>query len=40
VAAIKAGESTGMFRAIGSGPNPYEVDTGIIVVTPPVSPNA
>ena len=40
VAAIKAGEATGMFQAIGSGSNPYVVDTGILVVTPPVSPNA
>jgi hypothetical protein len=39
-AAVKAGETTGMFQAIGSGSNPYEVDTGILVVTPPVSPNA
>ena len=29
----------GMFQAIGSGSNSYEVDTGILVVTPPVSPN-
>ncbi len=28
-----------MFQAIGSGSNSYEVDTGILVVTPPVSPN-
>lgn len=40
VAAIKAGEETGMFQALGSGSNPYEVDTGILVVTPPVSANA
>ena len=40
VAAIKAGEATGMLQAIGSGSNPYEVDTGVLVVTPPVSPNA
>jgi hypothetical protein len=40
VAAIKAGEATGMFQAIGSGSNPYEIDTGILVVTAPVSPNA
>jgi hypothetical protein len=40
VAAIKAGEATGMFQAIGSGANPYEVDTGILVVTPSVSPSA
>lgn len=40
VAAIKAGEATGMFQAIGSSSNPFEVDTGILVVTPPVSPNA
>ena len=40
VAAVKAGETMGMFQAIGSGSNPYEVDTGILVVTPPVSPNA
>ncbi len=39
-AAVKAGEAAGMFQAIGSGANPYEVDTGILVVTPPVSPNA
>lgn len=40
VAAIKASEATGMFQAIGSGSNPYEVDTGILVETPTVSPNA
>jgi hypothetical protein len=40
VAAIKAGEATGMFQAIGSGSNPYEVDTGILAETPHVSPNA
>jgi hypothetical protein len=40
VAAIKAGEASGMFQAIGSGSNPYEVDSGILVVTPSVSPNA
>jgi hypothetical protein len=40
VAAIKAGEATGMFQAIGSGSNPYVVDIGILVETPPVSPNA
>jgi hypothetical protein len=39
VAAIKAGEVTGMFQAIGSGSNSYEVDTGILVVMPLVSPN-
>ncbi len=40
VAAIKAPEATGMFRAIGSSSNPYEVKTGILVVTPLVSLNA
>jgi len=40
VAAIKAGEAAGMFQAIGSGANPYEVDSGILAVTPSVSPNA
>lgn len=40
VSAVKAGEASGMFQAIGTGSNPYEVDTGILVVTPPVSPNA
>ncbi len=39
VAAIEASEPTGMFQAIGSGSNSYEVDAGILVVTPPVSPN-
>jgi hypothetical protein len=36
VAAIKAGEATGMFQAIGSGSNPHAVDTGILAATPPV----
>lgn len=40
VAAIKRGEAAGMFQAIGTGSNPYEVDSGELVVTPPVSPNA
>jgi hypothetical protein len=40
IAAIKAGEAAGRFKALGSGSNPYEVDTGILVVTPSVSPNA
>jgi hypothetical protein len=40
VDAVKAGETQGMFQAIGSGSNPYEIDTGIIVVTAPVSPKA
>jgi hypothetical protein len=40
VAAVKAGEANGMFQAIGSGENPYEIDTGIMVVTPTVSSNA
>ncbi len=40
VSAVKAGEAAGIFQAIGSGSNPYEVDTGLLVVTPPVSPNA
>jgi hypothetical protein len=40
VAAIKAGEAAGMFQAIGTGANPYEVDSGILAVTPSVSPNA
>jgi hypothetical protein len=40
VAAIKAGAATGMLQAIGSGANPYTVDTGILAATPPVSPNA
>ena len=40
VAALKAGEASGMFQAIGGGANPYEIDTGLIVVTPTVSPSA
>lgn len=40
VAAIKQGEAAGMFQAIGSGANPYEVDSGQLVVAPPVSPHA
>ena len=40
VSAVKAGETAGIFQAIGSGSNPYEVDAGILAVTPPVSPKA
>lgn len=40
VDAIRQGEANGMFQAIGSGANPYEVDSGVLVVTPPVSPHA
>lgn len=40
VAAIKAGEAAGMFQPIGTGVNPYEVDSGVLAVTPSVSPNA
>jgi hypothetical protein len=41
VEAIEQGETNGMFQAINPGAaNPYEVDSGVLVVTPPVSPNA
>lgn len=40
VAELKAGEAAGRFQPIGSGANPYELDTGLLAVTPALSPNA
>jgi hypothetical protein len=37
---IDAAEADGMFLPINDGPNPYEVDTGNVLICPLVSPHA
>jgi hypothetical protein len=40
-AAIKGGEAAGTFQPVNAGaPNPYEIDTGVVVIAPVVSAHA